>query len=68
MEVILDLREIVGEPSGENLAAVVWQTIVAYGLENKVCQNGTTRLALLLVAYSCMSLSCAVGRRACVRA
>ena len=67
MEVILDLREIVGEPSGENLAAVVWQTIVAYGLENKVCQNGTTRLALLLIAHSCMLLSCAVGHCACMR-
>ena len=45
-EVILDFREIVGEHSGENLAEVVWQTIAAYGLENKVCQNGIMRLDL----------------------
>ena len=31
-EVILDFREIVDEHLGENLAEVVWQTIIAYSL------------------------------------
>ena len=35
-EVLIDFQELVGEHSGANLAAAVWQTIDFYGLASKV--------------------------------
>ena len=35
-EVLIDFQEVIGEHSGANLAAAVWQTIDCYGLAGKV--------------------------------
>ena len=35
-ELLLDFREIIGEHSKENMAAAVWETLVAYGIGEKV--------------------------------
>ena len=35
-EVLIDFHELVGEHSGANLAAAVWQTIDFYGLASNV--------------------------------
>ncbi|KAJ6529070.1 hypothetical protein DFH09DRAFT_812170, partial [Mycena vulgaris] len=32
-ELLIDFRELVGEHSGENMAAEIWKTIEMYGLE-----------------------------------
>ncbi|KAJ6506010.1 hypothetical protein DFH09DRAFT_806312, partial [Mycena vulgaris] len=31
-EMLIDFREILGEHSGENMAAAVWETLKKYGL------------------------------------
>jgi hypothetical protein len=36
-ELLIDFKEIQGEHSGENLSALVWETMDLYGLKEKVC-------------------------------
>jgi hypothetical protein len=38
-ETLLDLKEIPGEHSGENLADAVWETLELYGLCDKVTNH-----------------------------
>ena len=35
-ELLIDFCELVGEPSGENMAEVVWKTLKMYGLLGQV--------------------------------
>lgn len=35
-ELLIDFRELIGEHSGDNMAAVVWSTLELYKIENKV--------------------------------
>ena len=35
-ELLIDFQELLGEYSGENLAAVVWSTLEAYNIQNNV--------------------------------
>jgi len=35
-ELLIDFRELIGEHSGENMAAVLWSTLELYGLQSKV--------------------------------
>ena len=35
-ELLIDFRELVGEHSGENLAAAVWDTLELYDLKGRV--------------------------------
>lgn len=37
-ELLIDFRELIGEHSGENMAAVLWSTLELYGLQSKVRQ------------------------------
>jgi len=36
-ELLIDFCEIIGEHSGENMAAIVWATLELYEIQNKVC-------------------------------
>jgi hypothetical protein len=36
-ELLIDFRELVGQHSGENMAAAVWATLETYDIQNKVC-------------------------------
>jgi hypothetical protein len=38
-ELLIDFQELLGEHSGENMAAVVWSTLEKYGIQNKVCRS-----------------------------
>ena len=38
-ELLIDFKEIQGEHSGENLAALVWETMELYGLKSKVTKR-----------------------------
>ncbi|KAF8214357.1 hypothetical protein K438DRAFT_1500391, partial [Mycena galopus ATCC 62051] len=33
---ILDFRELIGQHSGENMAAVVWETVERFGLKGRI--------------------------------
>jgi hypothetical protein len=35
-ELLIDFRELIGEHSGENMAAVVWSTLELYDIQDKV--------------------------------
>jgi hypothetical protein len=35
-ELLIDFRELIGEHSGENMAAIVWSTLELYKIQNKV--------------------------------
>jgi hypothetical protein len=35
-ELLIDFREIIGQHSGENMAAVVWSTLETYDIHSKV--------------------------------
>ncbi len=35
-ELIIDFQEVIGDHSGENIAEVVWGTLILYGIQNKV--------------------------------
>jgi hypothetical protein len=35
-EVLIDFKEIVGAHTGENMANLVWETMILYGLKGKV--------------------------------
>ncbi|KAJ7246902.1 hypothetical protein B0H12DRAFT_1020983, partial [Mycena haematopus] len=35
-ECLIDFREFVGQHSGENMAAVVWQTVEDFGLKGRI--------------------------------
>ena len=35
-ELLIDFRELLGEHSGENMAEAVWETLVMYGIEDRV--------------------------------
>jgi len=41
-ELLIDFQELLGEHSGENMAAVVWSTLEKYGIQNKVRQSYTS--------------------------
>ncbi len=43
-ELLIGFREIDGEHSGENLAEVVWETLLLYGLIEKVYRIDTDRI------------------------
>jgi len=36
-ELLIDFRELIGQHSGENMAAVVWSTLELYEIQSKVC-------------------------------
>jgi hypothetical protein len=38
-ELLIDFQELVGQHSGENMAAVVWSTLETYDIQDKVCSN-----------------------------
>lgn len=35
-ELLIDFRELIGQHSGENMAAVVWSTLETYDIQDKV--------------------------------
>jgi len=39
-ELLINFQELLGEHSGENMAAVVWSTLEKYGIQNKVRRSG----------------------------
>jgi hypothetical protein len=38
-ELLIDFRELIGQHSGENMAAVVWSMLETYDIQDKVCSN-----------------------------
>jgi len=38
-ELLIDFQELIGQHSGENMAAVVWSTLETYDIQDKVCSN-----------------------------
>ena len=38
-ELLINFQELLGEHSGENMAAVVWSTLETYDIQNKVRQS-----------------------------
>ncbi|THH05274.1 hypothetical protein EW146_g9945 [Bondarzewia mesenterica] len=51
-EILIDFREIIGEHSGENLAACVWTTMEFYGLVGKLLETVGSEAAALNTADS----------------
>jgi hypothetical protein len=58
-ELLIDFCELVGEHSGENMAEVVWETLVRYGIHGRVSTN--SRLTSIFINFlylfcrSCLS-------------
>ena len=38
-ELFIDFQELIGQHSGENMAAIVWSTLETYDIQHKVCLN-----------------------------
>jgi hypothetical protein len=38
-ELLIDFQELIGQHSGENMASVVWSTLVTYNIRDKVCAD-----------------------------
>ncbi|KAK7042062.1 Transposase-like protein [Favolaschia claudopus] len=47
-ECLIDFREFVGQHSGENMAAVVWQTVEDFGLKGRVSSPFFVSMAILI--------------------
>jgi hypothetical protein len=43
-ELLIDFRELEGEHSGANMAEVVWETLVHYGIETRVRRRNPTSM------------------------
>jgi hypothetical protein len=37
-ELLIGFQELIGEHSGENMAAAVWTTLETYDIQDKVCK------------------------------
>ena len=50
-ELLINFCELVGEHSGENMAEVVWETLVRYGIHGRVSTNSTLTYSLIFSNY-----------------
>lgn len=50
-ELMIDFRELLGQHTGENMAEVVWDTFVRYGIEKRVSHLVIQVNTVLTYAY-----------------
>lgn len=62
-ELLIDFRELLGEHSGENMAEVVWETLVMYGIEGRVDNFRVIKMNLLTDVF----LDPCIYARQCVK-